>query len=129
MGWRGLTVLLGVLLLAGCRKPDGDRVEVTFSLWGSAEQLRIERSIIEAFEAAHPGIRVRAMAIGQRYPQKIQAMLVGNVAPDVIMVEMVQYDEWASRGALADVTEVVAAAVGDRGMLPLPERAFLRDGR
>jgi multiple sugar transport system substrate-binding protein len=54
---------------------------------------------------------------------------VGNVAPDVIMVEMVQYDEWASRGALADVTESVEAAIGDRGMLPLPERAFRRGGR
>jgi multiple sugar transport system substrate-binding protein len=124
-----LMAIAVLTVFGGCRRAESGRVEILFSLWGSQEQLRVEQQIIAAFEAEHPHIKVRAMAIGQRYPQKIQAMMVGNVAPDVIMVEMVQYDEWATRGALLDVTDAVAAAVGDRELLPLPQRAFGRDGR
>jgi multiple sugar transport system substrate-binding protein len=124
-----LGVFLLILGLAGCVPPKNDRTEILFSMWGSLKQLEVERRMIEEFERAHPDIRVRMLPIGHRYPDKIQAMMVGGAAPDVVMVEMNQYDEWASRGVLLDLTESVLRVADGDELLPVPSRAFERDGR
>lgn len=117
-----------MLLLGGCTRPPGSKKEIVFSFWGSVQQQKIEQRIVEAFEREHPDIKVSLLPIGQRYGEKIQSMIVGNIAPDVIMVEMQYYDEWASRGVLKDVTTSVEE-VAEGELLPAAVRAFLRDGR
>jgi len=61
--------------------------------------------MVAQFEKEHPDIKVDTLRIGTYYPEKLQAMMVGNVAPDVIMVQLSQYFEWAARGALLDLTD------------------------
>jgi multiple sugar transport system substrate-binding protein len=103
--------------------------EITFSLWGATEQLKAEEAIAAEFEKQHPGIRVRLMPMGARYLEKLQAMFVGQAAPDVIMIEISMYDNWASRGVLADLTEDLREITRDHPLLPVPQRAFERNGR
>lgn len=122
-------VFVLVLAVGGCvRKKDGV-TEILYSFWGSTQQMEVERKVIEAFEAANLDIRVRPLPIGLRYAEKIQAMMIGNVAPDVIMVEMTFYDEWASRGMLADMTGIAERLAEQDSLLFVPERAFSRDGK
>lgn len=117
------------LLLGGCVRPESDEVRLQFSFWGSVEQQKVEEAIIEGFEADHPNIRIETLPIGQRYTDKIQAMMVGNVAPDIIMVEMQLMHEWASRGALLDLTEDMALLSEGREIMPLPLKAADHEGK
>lgn len=124
--------LLAVLfLLAACTRPaEEDANRILFSFWGSVQQQKAEEEIIRAFEKAHPEIEVDIMVIGgPRYAEKIQAMFVGNVAPDVVMINFNNYDDWVSRGVLLDLTEEFKAISQDAEFLPVPKRVVERDGR
>ncbi len=121
--------LLGVAAACwgGCRRaPAEDGNRIVYALWGSVEQLKAEHELIRAFREEHPEIEVKTVAIGSRYADKIQAMMVGGVAPDVIMVEMSFYDEWAARGVLVDLTEQFHELHEESPLLPVPYRAFAR---
>jgi len=123
-----LLVLL-VSAFGGCvRPPEEDANRILFSIWGSVQQVRAEQEIIRAFREENPDIQVDLMVIGSRYPDKIQAMMVGNVAPDVMMIEMRLYDEWAARGVLVDLTEEFNDLQTENTFLPIPLKAFARDG-
>ncbi|NCW28244.1 MAG: extracellular solute-binding protein, partial [Verrucomicrobia bacterium] len=125
-----LLVLLGLPWILTACVPQRESVrEITFSLWGATEQLKAEEAIVAEFEKQHPGIRVRLMPMGARYLEKLQAMFVGQAAPDVIMIEISMYDNWASRGVLADLTEDLRKITRDHPLLPVPQRAFERNGR
>jgi len=119
------------LLGSGCLRPVGDETVITYSFWGSVEQIETELALIRAFEQANPGVRVEPQAIpgtSARYNDKLQAMLVGQVAPDVIMIEMACYDEWASRGVLADVTGIIQDLEQRYELMPVVRQAFARKG-
>jgi len=130
MPWKSITLLIGAaFLLCSCvPKPDG-LTHIQFSFWGNLEQQVIEEKIVRAFEAENPDIKVELLPIGARYPEKVQAMMVGKIAPDVIMVEMSQYAEWAARGALLDLTDMVREAAAKDEIMPTPMKAFERDGK
>ncbi len=91
--------------------------------------MEVERKVIKAFEKLNPDIRVRILPVGMRYTEKIQAMMIGNVAPDVIMVELTVYDGWAWRRVLTDLTDL-AKTLGEKDpFMPAAEKVFERDGR
>lgn len=117
------------LLVGGCTRPPGAQTELLYSTWGSVEQQKVEKAIAAEFERSNPDIRIRLLPIGQRYSEKIQAMMVGKVAPDLMMVDITQYDEWASRGTLKDVTDIVGKLTEEDEFLPVPRRCFERNGR
>lgn len=123
-----------VLLVAGpgCVRNEDRTATLTFGFWGSTEQARTEAAVARAFEAANPGVRIETMAIAgnsSRYNDKVQAMLVGQVAPDVIMIESARYDEWASRGVLAEIGADVGAIDAATPLMPVARQAFERGGR
>jgi multiple sugar transport system substrate-binding protein len=122
-------LLACALLCCGCVPQRDGTVLLRFAFWGSNEQQEIERRIVEAFEAENPGVHVELVPIGYaRYAEKMQAMMVGRIAPDVLMVDMHQYLEWAARGALVDLTKDVEALTADNLLMPLPAMAFNDDG-
>jgi len=116
-------------LISGCVRKQGEELVVRYAFWGSNKQQEIEQNVVKAFETENPGIRIELVPIGgSRYAEKIQAMMVGQVAPDVLMVEMNQYLEWAARGALLNVTSDVQALTEGNPLMPLPAKAFEADG-
>jgi multiple sugar transport system substrate-binding protein len=123
----GLAVLM--MMNACTRPPEADGNRIQFAFWGSVQQQRAEEEIIRAFEAAHPDIKVDILPVGARYAEKMQAMFVGNVAPDVVMVNLFNYDEWAARGVLLDLTEDFRMLAEEAEFLPIPRRIVERDGR
>jgi len=127
------SILAGLAGFAtGCTRPEESANTITYSFWGTVEQHKTELAVIRAFEAANPGMRVIPQPFpgsNSRYNDKLQAMIVGQVAPDVIMVEASRYDEWWSRGVLADVTEDVESLAREYELMPVVRRAYARDGR
>jgi len=81
--------------------------------------------MVAQFEREHPDIKVETLRFGTYYPEKISAMMVGNVAPDVMMVELSQYFELASRGVLLDLTDEFKELAAKGEYMPLVRRAFV----
>jgi multiple sugar transport system substrate-binding protein len=121
--------LASTLLLAGCLRPPSAEKELVYSFWGSLEQQKADRKIIEEFEKENPGIKVKMLPIGQRYMEKVQAMLLGAVAPDIMMVDISYYDRWMQRGVLMDITDTISEIASEDPLMHLPRRAFERSHR
>src|SRR5258708_9553889 len=128
VNWRFIPLIAAVVLLGGCLKPRGNVTWLRFSIWGSIDQQKAEREIVRRFEAEHPDIKVEILSLGTRYAEKIQAMMVGDIAPDLILVNVTNYCDWARRARLRDVTSEVAAIEKESPMMPLPRQAFRIDG-
>lgn len=126
-----LAVLILLLVLgAACVPRPSEVTELQFAMWGSRQQLKVEEQIIAAFEKAHPEVKILPMPVSQRYSEKLQAMMVGDVAPDLMMVELSYYDDWAARGVLLDVTDIAERLGTEHNdMMPVARKAFCRDGR
>lgn len=128
----GFPLIVLALLLggAGCTRPQTDEMrEITFAYWGTPEQQSAAETLIQEFEELHPKTKVRSLVMGYgRYFDKLQAMMVGNVAPDLMMVGVNYYDEWAHRGVLLDVTEDFEALMEMGEVMPVPQEAVMRDG-
>lgn len=114
---------------SGCKRPESATKELTYSIWGSVAQQATEEKVARAFEAENPDVKIEIIRMGSRYSEKIQSMMVGDVAPDVMMVDIAVYDEWASRGVLSEVTDDVKESTGSDEMMPVVRKAFERKGR
>lgn len=103
----GLKVVLIIALLSVPILAQEDDV-VTIRIWGGWGHFRettFER-VIEAFEAAHPNIRVqREIITGDMEALKVQ--LLGGVAPDVYMVRAEQMPTFMDQGLAMDITPYI----------------------
>jgi len=117
------------VILGACVPKRGDSHTTTllYAFWGSVEQQRIERQVIEAFERENPGIRIVTLPIGARYSDKLQAMFVGNVAPDVMAVGLPNYWDWSSKGLLERLDDLLPPERVDN-LMPAVRRAFEKQG-
>jgi len=125
------TGMLAGVFLPGCIvRDDESAVRLRVTLWGSTAQQKLEERIVREFEKQNPGIKVDLLVIGfNRYEEKLNSMMVGGIAPDLMLVNLAQYDNWASRGALADVTPVMDEISRELTLLPGAHKAFGRGGR
>lgn len=126
--WRFWFALFLAFLLVGCvPKQESGKTSILYAFWGSVEQARIEREVVEAFEKENPDIKVNLLPIGARYSDKIQAMFVGNVAPDVMMLGMPHYWDWSEKGLLEKVDDLLPPErIAD--LMPAARRGFDREG-
>ena len=106
--------------LGACRRVDEGVTRLQFSFWGSIQQQAMEAKIVAAFEQEHPDVQIEMLRIGSRYPEKVQSMLVGRIAPDVMMIDVHAYYDWAARGVLVDLTDEMAAMEQEDEVMPLP---------
>lgn len=102
---RKLLILLFVpLILCGCGKKD-ERVEITFSSWGSVTEVGILNTIIQEFEKENPDIKINFIHIPQNYFQKIHLLFASSQAPDVIFLNNLYLPLYVSK--LEDLTNLV----------------------
>jgi multiple sugar transport system permease protein len=116
-------------------------VELVVMHWsgegGPEEDEIVERSL-RAFEAAHPGLRVRRLNPGDAasFYTKLQTMLASGDPPDVFYVGAERVASFASMGLLRPIDDLLAAddAAGQPGRLRLDDfyeatvEAFRFDG-
>ena len=103
-----LAVML--LLAAGCGAAD-DRTEVVF--WGMGREGEVVAELVPAFEAEHPGIRVRVQQIPwSAAHEKLLTAYVGGSVPDVAQLGNTWVPELAALDALTPLDDLVAATPG-----------------
>lgn len=75
-----LLLLLGLSALAIAQEP----VTITWSFWGDPNELPPNYEVIEAFEAAHPHIKIETQhAPWSSYFDRIQTQMAGGTAPEI----------------------------------------------
>ncbi len=128
---RFLRLLTAIAILAaGCTDSSDEYRRIHYACWGTPEQERAARALVDAFEERYPHIRVDVSVMGYgQYFNKIQTMMVGNVAPDVFMIGVNYYDEWASRGVLLDLSSEFEDLQREAAIMPVPRNAVKRGSR
>lgn len=105
----------GTALLAACSnggssgQTTGGKLQVT--VWLGAEELTAMQQFVKKFEAAHPSTKVELINIVNGGPYgstKLQQMIAGGAAPDVMMLNSGQFESFAARKALLPLDDLVA---------------------
>jgi multiple sugar transport system substrate-binding protein len=98
-----LAALLGLALAACASRPSGPIVR--FRYWGDTEEVKIIEGLIHDFEAAHPGVKVKAerKTADGSYSDILLTEFAGGTAPDVIFTATDQFDVLADGGKLMDL--------------------------
>ena len=75
-------------------------IELRLVVWDGDDGLKVIRTAVSQFEAAHPGVKVKLENVpyGQ-YATKLLAQVAGNAAPDVAMMEPKMFQAFAKQGA------------------------------
>jgi multiple sugar transport system substrate-binding protein len=122
-----VAALAGVL--AACVRPPEKVTRLQFAVFGSVEQMKVEQAIVAEFERRNPDIKVDLLRVGARFAEKITAAIVGRAAPDVMMMSVEFYYDWALRGVLVDLTAELEALHAADPLMPVPLRAADFRGR
>src|SRR5579859_7994442 len=79
--------------------------EVTFSLWMGGDERKAMDKLLKLFEQQHPGITVKVIDVsGPNWGrQKVETMIAGGTAPDVMQLNTGQFEAFAARSALLDL--------------------------
>ena len=85
---------------------------VTISFWhayNETEAAVLVDTLIPAFEAEHPNIRVEALTVPyDEFHRKLLTSIAGGTAPDLIRADIIWVPEFADMGALVPLDEVMA---------------------
>ena len=87
--------------LAGCSSSQADdgRLQLRFTYYGTIEDLRVWDELIRRYNLRQDRVRIKPEHIaGQAYNSKLMAMMVGNVAPDVMLSDDEYFTEMAVNG-------------------------------
>lgn len=114
-------LMAGAMFLGGCGASSDEtgktkaaeekgQIELTFSHWGGDDTYSgVYKERIEAFEDKNPDIKINVLTVADDYETKLQTMIAGNKAPDVMQVAENGMG-FASKGAFLDLTDKVAEA-------------------
>jgi len=74
-------------------------------MWGTQEQIEVEKAMIAAFQVKHPNITVKLEPFtAADYFECIEAMFKDGSSPDVLGVEIGPYAMWIEKGMLENLT-------------------------
>jgi multiple sugar transport system substrate-binding protein len=85
-----------------------ERGTVRFGIFGNASKLEIRGESVARYAELNPDVEVIYEGVpSDAWPDKIAAMVAGGTAPDVITLSIGDMEQFASRGALAELDPYV----------------------
>lgn len=101
-------------------------VEITYSYWGTPDEAASVQAVADKFNADHPGIHVTVMSIpNEEYVTKLNTMAIAKELPDCGIMNESGVLDFASKGLLADISEMYAGAAS----MPLDSITFKSEGK
>ncbi|MDO5736617.1 MAG: sugar ABC transporter substrate-binding protein [Propionibacteriaceae bacterium] len=93
----------------------GGAQNLTFTTWGTDNELAALRKTIERFEAANDGMTVKLNAVPyEQMFTNIDAQLQSNTAPDIFRVPYYTFGSYAGQGQLLDLKPHLSDGFSDR---------------
>jgi multiple sugar transport system permease protein/multiple sugar transport system substrate-binding protein len=93
-------------LLAACVSAvaaGSERTHLVLLTWGSRFEEDVNRRLVKAFEAAHPGIDVELRVQPSLYEEKVRTLLAADLLPDVLYVGSYEFPALARRDVFLDL--------------------------
>ncbi len=84
-----------------------ESVEVRLMAWGNPTEVEARDATIDMFQQANPGITVKFQHTPDNYLDKLQTMLAGGDAPDVIYLGNGDVPSYATRNQLAPLDALI----------------------
>lgn len=104
----------------------GEKVKITYSMWGSAEEGSVTQALADKFNASQDRIEVEVVAIPwENYMTKLNTMATARELPDTGIMSEAGVLQWAEQGMLADI----GSMYGENDSKPLDCLAFKYDGK
>ena len=82
-------------------------VTLTYTTWGSTNELESQKKAVEEFEKNNPNIKVKLQHIPTDYDTKLATMIAGNTAPDVALMYKTTALSWADEGKIYDISSMI----------------------
>lgn len=77
--------------------------------WDASQTYKdITQKYIDEFEAEHPGVEVVIQYLPQGFDEKLMALYAANEAPDIFFATSNQYIDYADRGMLLPLDDLIA---------------------
>lgn len=87
------------------------QITIKYAFWGNPDAIGVEKDIIEAFEAAHPDIKVTPIAVAYNdYHPKLQILIAGGQAPEVMRIDSYFFQGFLKTGALKDLSSMIKSS-------------------
>ncbi|MCK2213536.1 extracellular solute-binding protein [Actinomadura sp. ATCC 31491] len=114
-------IVIGAASCSAADEPgsDGGKVTISYGIWDKNQKPAMEK-IAQEFTKAHPDIQVKVELTpgSKEYWPKLQTAAAGGSAPDVFWMNGPRVGLWASQGALAPLSERIAADRFDTSKFP-----------
>ncbi|WP_234123504.1 ABC transporter substrate-binding protein [Clostridium hydrogenum] len=109
-----VSLSLGLTLMSGCgtgtNTASNGKVTITFSHWGGDDTYtNVYKERIAAFQKKNPNISVKVITVADNYETKLQTMMAGGKAPDVMEVAE-NGMQFASKNRFMDLTDKIKKA-------------------
>lgn len=99
--------MLLTLGLGAAAAESGDRVNITYSYWGTPDEAASTQAVLDAYNASQDKIFVELMCIpNEQYTTKLQTMAIAGEMPDCGIMNENGVLAFASAGLLADVSDM-----------------------
>ena len=110
-------ILTGLLLAAltlsggGCgRDNTSGKIQLRYMAWGNPEQLALEESLCDRFNAENPDLHVSFLKVpGSAYLNKAIVMFASRTAPDVVRIDHYNFPQLLEREYFLDMTDLASA--------------------
>lgn len=94
-------------------------VTLKYAFWGNPEAIGVEQDIITAFEKEHPEIKIETVVSAyDDYHTKIQTMIAGNMAPDIMRIDDYYFYDFQKLGVLENLNPYIEKDKIDMSIYP-----------
>ncbi|HVL89233.1 MAG TPA: sugar ABC transporter substrate-binding protein [Actinomycetota bacterium] len=108
-------VVATLTALAACGGEDsraGSTKQVSFQIFGDAAEIKAYQSLIDAFQAKTPGVKVKLVPVPSQndHSAKLSAGFAGGSPPDLFLINFRRFGQYAARGALEPVEPMLESS-------------------
>ncbi|MGN7165622.1 ABC transporter substrate-binding protein [Paenibacillus cellulositrophicus] len=84
----------------------GKKVDLSMTIWGSEDEKKIYQERLDIVKKTYPDINVKLNLVAGDYDQKVQTMIAGGTAPDIMMIAE-NYQAYASKNQIIPLDELI----------------------
>lgn len=88
-------------------QPPAEKVTITLATWAGADEAKELQAVIDKVNAEATDFQIVHQANPADYYTKIQTMIAGNTAPDLMWLSQENVANYADSGALLDITDII----------------------
>ena len=96
---------VAIVATVACGGAGGDEVVLRMTSWQSPQENLLDAPAIQAFERAHPGVRVVNEPVSNQaeYREKVITAIASGSPPDVLLLDGIDVPSFAEAGVLLDL--------------------------